>query len=402
MWRVSSMPGALVTGLGLVGVLGVGGTAEARPGIVGFSGRPLNGSSDTCTACHTDSTDPPRLDITAPATIAAGTTGQITVVVAGSRVRTSLNASFPDGVSAIAGTDTQVPMPLEVPNEVAAVTPPPSGATGTYTFGFVAPATNGPLMLWVAAVSANGNGAPTGDGVAATARTITVFGGTDAPATSPATVPGAGASSSPTPVHAIDPFGGGASSPSASSTTQGPLPAPGEPSSTTEAASATNGPAACAASPSRRRDGPALLLVLAALAALFFHARRRASSAMGVLAFVIATLGVSRVALAQEALVSDGQTTIDGPGTDPVAPTPPSLVTRTSSVDTIQGVVQARAQTAAALARLEQAFIMVMKPLTVDSGLTRPAFDQFGLGMQYRTPVGLQALVDRGVLLELQ
>ena len=67
---------------------------------------------------------------------------------------------------------------METPEEIVAVDPPPSGATGTYEFSFTAPATNGTITLWVAAMSASGAG-NNNDGVAKTTRTITVTGGTN-------------------------------------------------------------------------------------------------------------------------------------------------------------------------------------------------------------------------------
>jgi len=104
--------------------------AGATPGIIGLSGKPVNGS---------------------------------TVVVRGTRALTSLNAAFSDGVTAIAGANTRVPLPTDEPSEVGAVTPPPSGATGTFDFAFVAPEQNGPIMLWIAGMSAAGGGT-SGDG----------------------------------------------------------------------------------------------------------------------------------------------------------------------------------------------------------------------------------------------
>jgi hypothetical protein len=71
---------------------------------------------------------------------------------------------------------------------------------------------------------------------------------------------------------------------------------------------------------------------------------RRLAPAM--LVFGIATLGAADVARAQAALVHDGDTPIEGPGTHPVERTvAPTTVKKTSPVDTIQSVVDTRAQT---------------------------------------------------------
>lgn|GEM_PF-2151315 len=154
------------------------GSAHATPGITGYSGKPYNGATETCnTVCHGGNGTPPTLDITVPSTMAAGETAEVTIVVNGTRARTSLNAALSDGVTAAKGQNTDIPFPIEAPGEVAAVIPPPSGANGTYKFTFVAPNKNGPITLWVAGMSASGSGTG-GDGVRAATRTITVTGAT--------------------------------------------------------------------------------------------------------------------------------------------------------------------------------------------------------------------------------
>lgn len=165
------------------------GVASASPGINGYSGKPYFGMNDTCeTNCHKPSTPVPTIALTIPATVQAGSKNDVTLVVTGTRTRTSFDAAFSDGVVVTAGANTSVPFPVETPDEVVAVDPPPSGATGTYKFSFTAPATNGAITLWVAAMSASGAGTAN-DGVAKTTRTIMVTGGTN-----PA--PDAGSSSS--------------------------------------------------------------------------------------------------------------------------------------------------------------------------------------------------------------
>lgn len=164
-------------------------TASANPGINGYSGKPYFGQADTCeTNCHKAGTPVPTITLTIPATVQAGSKTDVTLVVGGTRARTSFDAAFSDGVVVTAAQNTFVPFPMETPDEVVAVDPPPSGATGTYKFSFTAPATNGTIMLWVAAMSASGAGTAN-DGVAKTTRTITVVGGTNP-------LPDAGTSSS--------------------------------------------------------------------------------------------------------------------------------------------------------------------------------------------------------------
>ena len=153
------------------------GGAAAHPGITGYSGKPYFGASDTCTTkCHAKGGTPPTLSITVPASVQAGSTNAVKIVVAGNKTRTSLNAAFSDGAKTIKGANTDTPLPNEEPTEIAAVVPPPKGATATYDFTFVAPRTAGTLTLWVAGMAANGNGT-NGDGVTNATRSITVTGG---------------------------------------------------------------------------------------------------------------------------------------------------------------------------------------------------------------------------------
>lgn len=149
-------------------------SAGAHPGITGYSGKPYNGTPETCTTnCHAKGANPPTLTIMVPTSVVAGSTSQVTIVVAGNRVRTSLNAAFTDGVKTIKGTNTDTPLPAQEPTELAAVDPPPSGATATYKFSFIAPNVPGAITMYVAGMAANGSGTG-GDAVATTTRAITV------------------------------------------------------------------------------------------------------------------------------------------------------------------------------------------------------------------------------------
>ena len=155
--------------------------AHAHPGTTGYSGKPYNGVSETCTTnCHAKGVAPPTLTITVPASVQAGSTNAVKIVVAGNKSRTSLNAAFSDGVKTTKGANTDTPLPKEEPTEIAAVVPPPSGGSATYDFTFTAPLVSGTITMWVAGMAASGNGT-NGDGVANAVRTITVTGaGSDA------------------------------------------------------------------------------------------------------------------------------------------------------------------------------------------------------------------------------
>lgn len=151
--------------------------ASANPGISGYSGKPYFGMAQTCdSTCHEATSPAPKLTLTIPTTVQAGSTNDVTLVVEGTREATSFDAAFSDGVKVIKGTNTEIPFPVETPEEVVAKTPVPAGASATYAFSFVAPKSNGPITLWVAGMSASGKGTG-GDGVAKTTRTITVVGG---------------------------------------------------------------------------------------------------------------------------------------------------------------------------------------------------------------------------------
>jgi hypothetical protein len=185
--------------------------ASANEGTTGYSGKPYNGVTDTCkTLCHVGGGAVPTVNITVPAAMKAGDTAEVTIVVTGTRTRTSMNAALSDGVKATKGQNTEIPFPVETPGEVAAVAPPPNGQNGTYKFTFVAPQKNGPIMLWVAAMSANGSGT-TGDGVTTTTRTITISGATP-PSTDAGTTADGGVISPPSDAGATSKDGGGSSS----------------------------------------------------------------------------------------------------------------------------------------------------------------------------------------------
>jgi len=178
----------------LVALLLVSGVARANPGINGYSGKPYFGMAETCdTNCHKPPSTPvPTVTLTVPATVQAGSKNDVTLVIAGTRQRTSFDAAFTDGVVVTAGQNTNVPFPVETPDEITAVTPPPNGGTGTYKFSFTAPKTNGTITLYIAAMSASGAGTAN-DAVVKTTRTITVTGGT-----TPTSDAGASSSSSST------------------------------------------------------------------------------------------------------------------------------------------------------------------------------------------------------------
>ena len=176
------MPSLLAVGVGVaLGVaaalaISVAGLrdASAHPGITGYSGKPYNGVSETCTTnCHAAGANPPTVIINAPATVGAGSTSQVTVVVAGNRTRTLMNAAFTDGTKTINGSNTDTPLAAQEPTEIATEVPPPPGKSATYKLSFLAPNVPGPIKLYVSGMAANGSGTG-GDAVTSTSQTIIV------------------------------------------------------------------------------------------------------------------------------------------------------------------------------------------------------------------------------------
>jgi MYXO-CTERM domain-containing protein len=250
--------------------------ASANEGITGYSGKPYNGVSETCTTnCHQPSGAAPTLQITVPSSMKAGETAEVTIVVNGTRSRTSMNAALSDGVVAKAGQNTSIPFPDQTPGEVAAVAPPPNGASGTYKFSFVAPQKNGSITLWVAGMSASGSGTGN-DNIATTTRTITVTGAT-------APDPDAGPSSSSGGAPTGD--GGATGSPSkdggASGDEEDDEGSSGGTSSNGSRRRSSSPPeeSSCSSAAGRGRAGASTLLVLLAAAALVRRRRRQCITA---------------------------------------------------------------------------------------------------------------------------
>ena len=245
----------------------VAGPAAAHPGITGYSGKPYNGVSETCTTnCHAKGGAAPTLTITVPASVVAGSTNAVKVVVAGNKTRTSFNAAFSDGVKTVKGTNTDTPLPKEEPTEIAAKVPPPNGATGTYDFTFIAPPSAGTITMWVAGMAASGNGT-SGDGVANAVRTITVTGGTtDAGTDGGGSTDAGGTDAGARTDAATEP----PSSADAGATTSG-----SDPPSGSEGAPAESG--GCAVSTPSAAPGGIALVVTGALVALRLRRRRGAA-----------------------------------------------------------------------------------------------------------------------------
>ncbi|MBX3233652.1 MAG: hypothetical protein KIT84_21135 [Labilithrix sp.] len=248
---------SLALGFG-VGAFLLASGAGANPDISGYSGKPYDGVADTCTTnCHAGASPAPTLTITAPESIKAGESGEITIVVNGTRTATALNAALTTGAVATAGQNTVVPFPDEQPSEVASGRAV-NGANGTYKFTFVPPNRNGNITLYVSAMSTNLDRNRNNDGVKSETRTIMVTDAKEEPA----------------------PTDGGASSSSSSSSSSGGVSTKpsdaGRGGDDDDDDDATPAPAeeGCGVTPSGGLDAGAALLALG-VAAVLVSARRR-------------------------------------------------------------------------------------------------------------------------------
>jgi len=151
-------------------------SAFAYPkGITGFSGK----STSTCTTCHQPGAPVPTVEISGPATLAPGETGQYTFIIRGGPARV--------GGAGIAVSDAAASLTavtgagLMRSNGELIQTPAKPFTDGELRFDFalVAPASAGTLTLFAAGNSANEDGLNTGDGVANTTLDVTVTAGTD-------------------------------------------------------------------------------------------------------------------------------------------------------------------------------------------------------------------------------
>lgn len=157
-------------------------------GVVGYSGK----GAETCNNCHTGGATP-TVTITGPTTLQAGQTGtyQLTIT-GGAGSRAGLNVSADVAAAQVLGVAGDT---VSFSNEVHQSAPKAfSGGRATFSFRVMAPPFSGPVRLFGAGNSCNGNGSSSGDRAGFTTFTITVTGGSTAPrvateaASTPATV----------------------------------------------------------------------------------------------------------------------------------------------------------------------------------------------------------------------
>jgi hypothetical protein len=159
------------------GVLAAATSARAyTTGISGYSGK----GGEICNSCHSGG-KPPTVTLSGPATLAPGElevyTLRITAdVVSSASMPANLPYSgFDVGTSAgTLGTVMQMNPTHILDGEVSHTDKLPRANIVQVMFSLTAPATGGPLTLYAAGLSADGDGTPTGDAAAATTLDVMV------------------------------------------------------------------------------------------------------------------------------------------------------------------------------------------------------------------------------------
>ncbi len=194
-------------------------------GVAGYTGKPSSFApqGESCNQCHNGGTAP-QVSITGPASLAAGQSGDYTLVVSTGQTRAAGAVAATDGVLLTPGVNGGFRDSFGEMVQDAAKTV--NGGQATFTFRVKAPATGNTLRLWAVGLAANGAGTA-GDRATQITRDITVTGGGTAPP--PSTDAGAPSSSSSSgaPAPAADggsPPSGGGSTP----TTAGSSPTTGD------------------------------------------------------------------------------------------------------------------------------------------------------------------------------
>ena len=175
-----------VMGICLGLLLWVNSQVEASfSGRVGFSGNPATNAGNTCTVCHAVGAPLPTVSLTGPATVNAGTVSTYTLTIAGGPAQVAgLNVSVAgnEGVLAPINAETQI-----IAQELTHTSPKPFVAgMAVFTFTWTAPNSNGNVVMYAAANSANNLGNLSGDGINTTSLNIQVQNG---PAPTPTPTP---------------------------------------------------------------------------------------------------------------------------------------------------------------------------------------------------------------------
>ena len=139
-------------------------------GAIGYSGAPSTGS---CNDCHSGGTAP-TVTITGPDTLAAGATGNYTVVVNGG-ARVGVNIAITDPLGALNPLSSNLGLAFR---ELYQSTPQASGTS--FQFSLSAPPNSGTLTIYATGNAVNNNGATSGDRSANATKAVTIMAGTGA------------------------------------------------------------------------------------------------------------------------------------------------------------------------------------------------------------------------------
>src|SRR5690606_21009101 len=162
-------------------ILSAWGSADAsRFGRDGFSGNPGTNGGSTCTACHAPGPATPTVTISGPQVLDAGTIADYTVTISGGPGVTGglgVSASRDAGSFSATGKDVHV-----IGGEISH-RQPKAFANGSTSFSFrwQAPAWNGPVTLYAAGNSSNGQLDLLGDGIGTRQLTVNVRNGDSGP-----------------------------------------------------------------------------------------------------------------------------------------------------------------------------------------------------------------------------
>ncbi|MBJ7575723.1 PQQ-dependent sugar dehydrogenase [Luteimonas sp. MC1828] len=152
----------------------------SRFGRDGFSGNPGTNNGATCTACHAPGAALPTVTISGPQTLDANTIAEYTVTIAGGP---GVTGGVGVSSSRAAGSFEAVGSDVHVVGTELSHTQPKAFAAGTVSFRFRwrAPAWNGPITLYAAGNSSNGQLSLLGDGIGTRQLTVNVQNGSAEP-----------------------------------------------------------------------------------------------------------------------------------------------------------------------------------------------------------------------------
>lgn len=169
-------------------LLGWSAAADAsRFGRDGFSGNPGTNSGATCTACHAPGPAVPTVTIAGPQTLDAGAIAEYTVTVTGGPGATGGFGASAAGAIGAAGSFEAVAGDVHVVRGEVSHAQPKAFAAGAASFRFRwrAPAYNGPVTLYAAGNSSNGQLNLLGDGIGTRQLVVNVQNGDPTPPTPP-------------------------------------------------------------------------------------------------------------------------------------------------------------------------------------------------------------------------